>query len=95
MNGNTYGWVPVDSASGPLVNACGMGNDLIGCTPGRQLLHEALTQALSAIDASVDFSAYDNDGMDDNPNSGDDDGVVDIVSVPSAARRPRVQRDGV
>lgn len=37
-------------------------------------------ETLSARDAAVDFSSYDNDGPDGMPNSGDDDGVVDLVA---------------
>jgi hypothetical protein len=33
--------------------------------------------ALQSVDARVDFGRYDNDGPDGQPNSGDDDGVVD------------------
>lgn len=39
-----------------------------------------LTDALTAADATLDFSLYDNDGPDGVPNSGDDDGVVDAVA---------------
>lgn len=38
-----------------------------------------LKETLEALDAEVDFSTYDNDGPDGIPNSGDDDGFVDIV----------------
>ena len=34
---------------------------------------------LSKADPDIDFSQYDNDGPDGVPNSGDDDGVVDVV----------------
>lgn len=36
--------------------------------------------ALQLSDAGVDFGAYDNDGPDGVPNSGDDDGVVDAMT---------------
>ena len=42
-----------------------------------QFCREILTQA----DEDIDFSRYDNDGPDGTPNSGDDDGVVDIVFI--------------
>lgn len=38
-----------------------------------------LVQALLAADTLVDFGAYDNDGPDGVPNSGDDDGLVDAA----------------
>lgn len=36
-------------------------------------------ELLIHADSTVDFSAYDNDGPDGVPNSGDDDGVVDAL----------------
>jgi len=42
-------------------------------------------EAIQAVDGSIDFGRYDDDGPDGIPNSGDDDGVVDggIVVVNS------------
>jgi hypothetical protein len=37
-------------------------------------------EALDSVDASVDFSVYDNDGPDGIPDSGDDDGYVDVIT---------------
>lgn len=39
-----------------------------------------LKETLDANDASVNFGLYDNDGPDGIPNSGDDDGYVDVVA---------------
>jgi M6 family metalloprotease-like protein len=39
-----------------------------------------INEALQKSDASVDFGQFDNDGPDNVPNSGDDDGVVDAVA---------------
>lgn len=39
-----------------------------------------LLQALALADPGVDFGAYDNDGPDGVPNSGDDDGFVDAMA---------------
>ena len=41
---------------------------------------EFLRDALMAADGATDFGAYDNDGPDDVPNSGDDDGFVDTAA---------------
>ncbi len=41
---------------------------------------EYLVQALQAADDGIDFGAFDNDGPDNVPNSGDDDGTVDAVA---------------
>jgi M6 family metalloprotease-like protein len=38
-------------------------------------------EILRQADADIDFSRYDNDGPDGTPNSGDDDGVVDVVFI--------------
>ncbi len=40
-----------------------------------------LTAAFEQHDVGVDFGLYDNDGPDNIPDSGDDDGVVDIVFI--------------
>ena len=40
-----------------------------------------LRAALDRADSMVDFSLYDNDGPDNMPNSGDDDGVVDLLAL--------------
>jgi M6 family metalloprotease-like protein len=39
-----------------------------------------LVELLAATDPALDFGAFDNDGMDGIPNSGDDDGFVDAVA---------------
>lgn len=41
---------------------------------------EYLVEALEAVDGQVDFTRYDNDGPDGIPDSGDDDGVADVVA---------------
>ena len=40
-----------------------------------------VNEALNLADANIDFSVYDNDGPDGIPNSGDDDGIVDLVAL--------------
>ena len=39
-----------------------------------------LLHALERADSVTDFGQYDNDGMDGVPNSGDDDGYVDVAA---------------
>src|SRR5262249_30897212 len=51
----------------------GLGTDRTSGETGAFIRH-----TLQAADASVDFRPYDNDGPDGVPNSGDDDGVVDL-----------------
>ncbi len=40
---------------------------------------ELIIETVSFYDATIDFGIYDNDGPDNIPNSGDDDGFVDIA----------------
>jgi M6 family metalloprotease-like protein len=42
---------------------------------------EFIKEALVAVDGTVDFGLYDNDGPDGLPNSGDDDGFVDVLTI--------------
>lgn len=39
-----------------------------------------LVEALTRADSATDFAAFDNDGPDNIPNSGDDDGFVDALA---------------
>ena len=45
-------------------------------------------EILKQADQDIDFSAFDSDGPDGVPNSGDDDGVVDIVFIVTASAPP-------
>ena len=45
----------------------------------RHVFGRLLKEALELADRDIDFGQYDNDGPDGQPNSGDDDGVVDVV----------------
>jgi M6 family metalloprotease-like protein len=63
------------AANGPLAN-------YLAARPGTSGAYAAFAlEILAAADRDVDFSRYDNDGPDGIPNSGDDDGVVDMVFV--------------
>ena len=49
------------------------------CTNSK--VHELIAEALSnPVNAGTDWGQYDNDGPDNLPNSGDDDGYVDFVA---------------
>ena len=39
-----------------------------------------LVEAVGLVDEVIDFTQFDNDGPDGIPNSGDDDGIVDVVN---------------
>jgi M6 family metalloprotease-like protein len=43
-------------------------------------LPDMLRSALAAVDSTIDFGQFDNDGPDGRPNSGDDDGFADFVA---------------
>lgn len=52
------------------------------CTRAYGPIAEMIRQAVGkARDAGVDFSRYDDDGPDGRPDSGDDDGFVDLLVV--------------
>ena len=40
-----------------------------------------IQELVAANDGEIDFSQYDNDGADGQPNSGDDDGYVDFIAI--------------
>ena len=50
-----------------------------GLLPNDAKTGEFLRELLDANDAAIDFGDFDNDGPDGVPNSGDDDGVADLV----------------
>lgn len=50
-----------------------------GMTVGVSRTDEFIEEAVAGIDGAVDFGQYDNDGPDNLPNSGDDDGYVDVL----------------
>lgn len=51
------------------------------CDDGLKPLGEMLRDLLTRADAAIDFAQYDNNGPDNRPNSGDDDGFVDFVAI--------------
>lgn len=55
---------------------------------------ELRTEALAIADSTLDFGAFDNDGADGVPNSGDDDGFVDFVAFLYALPCPGNARAG-
>ncbi|UCC75058.1 MAG: M6 family metalloprotease domain-containing protein [Gemmatimonadota bacterium] len=56
---------------------------------------EYLVEALTLVDPGIDFGLYDNDGLDDVPNSGDDDGIVDAVAFYFPAISASCGGDGI
>ncbi len=78
IDGQVFGWQPLTDNASYYLDSCG-GSNPLDCATGRNRFGDAFREALAALDGAVDFSQYDNDGGDDTPNSGDDDGVVDVV----------------
>ncbi|HWK88828.1 MAG TPA: M6 family metalloprotease domain-containing protein [Longimicrobium sp.] len=72
MTGRVLPWVRTSITE---LAAVGTGNGL----GEDSRLGEWFSSALSQADALVDYGQYDNDGPDNVPNSGDDDGLVDVV----------------
>ena len=79
VQGQTFGWRTAANDQAYYLDACGVNADPMGCATGLTRLRELLTGGIAAVDGSLNFGLYDNDGPDGNPNSGDDDGVVDVV----------------
>jgi len=70
LEGSAYGWNAVTNTQSYYA---GNDNGLSG--GGAKFVKDLAT----TMDAAVDFSQFDNDGPDGIPNSGDDDGYVDVV----------------
>lgn len=52
-----------------------------GTVPGNARTGTMIGELLDGLDPTTDFGVYDNDGADGVPNSGDDDGFVDVLLV--------------
>lgn len=70
--GDVFPWVRTSNTMAHVVGSeSGFGDDAN--------LGDYLVESVDLVDPDVDFSAYDNDGPDGIPDSGDDDGIVDAV----------------
>jgi immune inhibitor A len=78
-------WVALDSNEARYVGpATGCSSPQGTCngiwsSAGYTALQSGLAEAVRKTDGVVDFGQFDNDGPDGRPNSGDDDGAVDLV----------------
>ncbi len=98
----SYGHYIVDGTVRPFVTVSGNGADYEGdtgchglCTSTTNSAAAFVREVLDLNDADVDFSAWDNDGPDGQPNSGDDDGVVDLVVIVQPTRGGECGGDGI
>ena len=81
IDGAVFGWVSADSSDLYYEDGCNGIGVLSACPHGARPLGELLLGALARSDTgSADWGLFDNDGADGQPNSGDDDGVVDFVT---------------
>ena len=76
VQGIVIGWIQLDSTQAWYAGS-GTCDGLGSCGHVAQLIHEAVAYADTA--RHVDWTQFDNDGPDGSPNSGDDDGQVDLV----------------
>jgi M6 family metalloprotease-like protein len=75
VKGVIIGWITLDSANAWYAGP-GSCDGLGSCGHVAQLIYRAVMHADST---GIDWGQFDNDGPDGIPNSGDDDGIVDLV----------------
>ncbi len=76
LTGTVYGWFTADQNMNYYAGTSnGLAGDFSNNGGGYVL------NIVQKSDATVDYSLYDNDGLDGIPNSGDDDGYADAVGV--------------
>ena len=78
IQGAAFGWLLGPNPASFYLAAC-PGGDATDCPTGRSRLYGLWSTALQVLDAAMDLGQFDNDGPDGVPNSGDDDGEVDVV----------------
>src|SRR5439155_984107 len=88
MQGKILGWVRLDSNETTYTGVPGTcsGNPYgttncngLFSTDANFRMQAGFKQAVARVDNNVDFAQFDNDGPDGIPNSGDDDGYVDMI----------------
>ncbi len=84
MEGQVFGVAAMDSTAAYYQDDCNGIGVIRQCSEGGLRLGRMLLAALDSVsngpNAAEVWSAFDNDGPDGIPNSGDDDGVVDFVT---------------
>ena len=84
--GQTRHWVLGDSSNTYYLSPPSCATNPLNCSQGRTRLRELFVKALANHDGAVDFAQFDNDGPDGVPNSGDDDGDVDLAQFVQSLR---------
>ena len=85
LDGEVLDWIRVDSASTYYQDGCNGVGVLAPCpSRARSRMADLLIAALDSVSLSPGgdtvWNRFDNDGPDGLPNSGDDDGVIDVVA---------------
>ncbi len=75
VTGSVFGWYTLSHPNSYYVPPVGCDYGMCGITDG------IAATMINTYDPSVDFGQYDNDGPDNIPNSGDDDGFVDVLVI--------------
>jgi M6 family metalloprotease-like protein len=76
VDGDVAGWVELAHDNTYYAGLSSQGGD-----PNDARVGDLVKELLDANDATMDYGQYDNDGPDGVPNSGDDDGFVDLLCV--------------
>jgi M6 family metalloprotease-like protein len=77
LTGTVFDWVPLSQNEYYYTGGVGYW----GLVPGVSHTGDMIKEIADALDPTVDFGQFDNDGPDGIPNSGDDDGFVDVLLV--------------
>lgn len=78
VQGQVIGWITLDSNDTWYEGAC---NGDITCNGGNGHVGQLIREAIQKSDGAVDYGQFDNDGPDGIPNSPDDDGIIDLVTL--------------
>ena len=87
LTGNVMGWAHLNAPETNYTGGTSCTGNGFGTTNCNGIwsaaavfaMQNGFREALAQVDALVDFGQFDNDGPDGNPNSGDDDGYVDMI----------------
>lgn len=86
MTGTIVGWIGLPNPEASYTGAPGScpelkqpNNNCNGLGKAQASLLAGLEEVLRVADGYVDFGKFDNDGPDNVPNSGDDDGYIDVA----------------
>jgi M6 family metalloprotease-like protein len=79
VTGTVFDWVQLSQSE--VYYTGGSSQGYVPPPYGTARTGDMIKEILDALDPSTDFGTFDNDGPDGVPNSGDDDGFVDVLLV--------------